>query len=390
MTYIESGGSPLFTLDFKRLFEYSQAKMSKKRILQKFIIFLFSGFILVATATVSHSKRFTYTPTVDVFTVSTKKKIPVNLIYPARLKSSMDVIIKAQVEGTLIKRFFKDGEFIKKGKVLFQIDPSVYLAKLNQLKAALDSARANLEYEKSNYERIKKSFDENLVSKEKYDYALFNLKSAKAGVKKLEAEVKLAEIYLSYTKPSSPISGFARERKVDVGNFITVGEPLLEIVKIDPIYAEFSVPDSDIALIEANRNRIKPIILIHGEKLTGTIDFIDKKIDKNTQSLKIRAVFKNRNHLLLPNTFARVHLEGAFRKKATLIPQRAVLQTVDGAVVYLVIKNRVVPKPVKIVGEYKNYFLVKGLKEGDTIAVDNLLKLRPNMKVIVGKPVNDF
>ncbi len=364
--------------------------MGKKRIQFKFLNSLFLALVLVALATVSHAKKFIYTPTVDIYTVSIKRKIPVNLTYPARLKSSMDVIVKAQVEGTLIKRFFKDGEFVKKGKILFQIDPSVYTAKLNQLKAALESARANLEYEKSNYKRIKKSFDENLVSKEKYDYALFNLKSAQASVRRLEAEVELAKIYLSYTKPSSPISGFARERKVDVGNLITVGEPLLEIVKIDPIYAEFSIPDSDISLIEANRNHIKPILKVNGEKIEGKIDFIDKKIDRNTQSLKMRAIFRNKNFSLLPNSFARVYLTGVFRKKAMLIPQKAVLQTVDGAIVYLIVNNKVVPKPIKIVGEYKNFFLVEGLKTGDTIAVDNLLKLKPNMKVIVGKTVNDL
>jgi len=359
--------------------------MGKKNIQLEFLSLLSTAIVLVAVATVSHAKRFTYTPTVDTYTVSIKKKIPINLTYPARLKSSMDVTIKAQVGGTLIKRFFKDGEFIKKGKTLFLIDPSVYIAKLNRLKAELESARANLEYEKSNYERIKKSFDENLVSKQKYDYALYSLKSAQAGVRRLEAEVKLAKIYLSYTKPSSPISGFARERKVDVGNLIEAGEPLLEIVKIDPIYAEFSIPDTDIALIEANRNHIKPVLLINGKKLTGTVDFIDKKINENTQSLKMRAVFRNKSFSLLPNAFARISLTNVFRKEEILIPQRAVLQTTDSPIVYLILKNRAIPKPIKIIGTYKNYFLVKGLKEGDTIAVDNLLKLRPNMKVIINK-----
>ncbi len=364
--------------------------MDRKKILLKLSYLFLLILISVAFATSSQAKRFTYTPTVDVYTVSIKKKIPIKLTYPARLKSYMDVIIRAQVSGILLKRFFKDGEFVKKGQALFLIDPSVYRAKLNQLKAALSSAKADLEYEKSSYARIKNSFEENLVSREKYDYALFQLKSSQASVKRLKAEVKLAQIYLSYTKPLSPISGFARKRKVDVGNLITIGEPLLEVVKIDPIYAEFSIPDSDIGLIEANKNHIKPIIKVNGERIKGKIDFIDKKIDRNTQSLKIRAVFRNKNFSLLPNAFVRVSLQGVYRKRGVIIPERAVLQTTDGAIVYLIVNNRAIPKPIKIVGEYKSYFLVKGLKKGDTVAVDNLLKLRPNMKVVVGKTVNDF
>ena len=360
--------------------------MERKSIFAYLIFFI--CFILVASATASNSKRgFHFVPKVDVYKVKVKSEIPIHLVYPARLKSFKDVKIRAQVSGVLLKRFFREGKFVKKGKILFQIDPSIYKAKLEQLKANLDAALANLNYSKENYLRIKKSFEENLVSKEKFDYAQYQYKTAKANVENLRAQIRLAEIYLSYTQPKAPISGFTRARKVDIGNLISVGQALVEIVKINPIYAIFSIPDSDIKLIEANRDHLRAFLLINKRRLPGKIDFIDIKINRNTQSLEIRAIFNNKGYKLLPNEFARVELSGIYKKRKTIIPQRAVLQTVNGAIVYLIVKNKAIPKPIKVLGEYKNYFIVKGLKEGQTIAVDNLLKLRPNMEVSVDKTV---
>ncbi len=354
-----------------------------KRIL-RFFIFL----LIVASATCSYAKgQYTFIPKVDVYRVKVYRKLPVKLTYPARLKSFKDVIVKAQVSGILLKRFFKEGSFVKKGTVLFLIDPSTYEAKLDQLKAELAGAKAELSYAKANYLRIKKSYLENLVSKDQYDKAEYEFKSAQARVKSLEAQVRLAQINLSYTRPRSPISGFVRMRKVDVGNLIEFGEPLVEIVKIDPIYAEFSIPDSDIDMIMENSHHLKATLIVNGKRIDGKIDFIDRKIDQYTQTLKLRAIFKNKNLLLFPNEFAKVELSGVFRENEVLIPQRAVLQTTKGPVVFLIVKDRVSPKPIKILDQYKDYFIVKGLKPGQFIALDNLLKLRPNMKVAVDKTV---
>jgi len=346
--------------------------------------------IIVAFATSTNAnqrKEFHYVPKVDVYKVKVYRKLPIKLTYPARLKSFKDVIVKAQVSGILLKRFFKEGTFVKKGEALFLIDPSTYQAKLDQLKAELKDAKAELSYAKANYLRIKKSYFENLVSKDQYDKAEYEFKSAQARVKSIEAQVMLAKIYLSYTEPKSPISGFARMRKVDVGNLIDVGEPLVEIVKIDPIYAEFSIPDSDIDLVIENRSHLKVNLIVNGKKIPGKVDFIDRKIDRYTQTLKLRAVFNNRNLSLFPNEFVKVQLYGIYRKDEVLIPQRAVLQTTKGALVYLIVNSMALPRPVKIVGQYKNYFVVEGLKPGQIIAVDNLLKLRPNMRVFVDKTI---
>ncbi len=357
------------------------------KVIAKYNVF-FVFFLIVAFATCSYAKgRFAFVPKVDVYKVKVYRKLPVELTYPARLKSFKDVVVKAQVSGILLKRFFKEGSFVRKGTVLFIIDPSIYEAKLNQLKAELSGAKAELSYAEANYLRIKKSYLENLVSKDQYDKAEYEFKSAQAKVKSLGARVRLAEIYLSYTKPKSPISGFARMRKVDVGNLIQVGEPLVEIVKVEPIYAEFSIPDSDIGLIMKNKSHIKVDLIVNGKKIPGRIDFIDRKIDRYTQTLKLRAVFRNRDLSLFPNEFADVQLFGIFEENEVLIPQRAVLQTTRGSIAYLIVKDKVVPKSIHILGQYKNYFIVRGLRTGQVIALDNLLKLRPNMRISVVKTV---
>ncbi len=344
--------------------------------------------IIVAFTTSSYAKgHLKLIQKVDVYKVKVFHELPVKLTYPARLKSFKDVVVKAQVSGVLLKRFFKEGSFVKKGAVLFLIDPSTYEAKLNQLKAELSGAKAELSYAKANYLRIKKSYLENLVSKDQYDKAEYEFKSAQARVKSLEAQVRLAQINLSYTRPKSPIYGFVRMRKVDVGNLIEIGEPLVEIVKIDPIYAEFSIPDRDIDMIMENRHHLKATLIVNGKRIDGKIDFIDRKIDQYTQTLKLRAVFRNDSLLLFPNEFAEIELSGIFKRNRILIPQRAVLQTTRGSIVYLIVKDKVLPRPVRILGQYRDYFIVNGLKPGQLIALDNLLKLRPNMKVAIDKTV---
>ncbi len=350
----------------------------------------FFVFIIVALATSSYAGgefSFVRRVDVDVYKVKVFHELPVKLTYPARLKSFRDVTVKAQVSGVLLKRFFKEGSFVRKGTVLFLIDPSIYEAKLDQLEAELIGAKAELSYAKANYSRIKKSYLENLISKDQYDKAEYELKSAQSRVQSLEAQVRLAEIYLSYTRPKSPISGFVRMRKIDVGNLVQVGEPLVEVIKINPIYAEFSIPDSDINLVMKNKSHLKVNLIVDGRKIPGEIDFIDRKIDRYTQTLKMRAVFRNDDLSLFPNEFASIELSGIFKKNRILIPQRAVLQTTKGSIVYLIVKDKALPRPVRILGQYKDYFIVKGLKPGQLIALDNLLKLRPNMKVAIDKTV---
>ncbi len=352
------------------------------------VFFVCLIFIIVASATTSQAKKhFIFIPKVDIYKVKKAKKIEVVLTYPARLKSFKDVLIRAQVSGVLLKRYFKEGSHIKKGDALFLIDPSIYKAKLEQLKSDLAAALAKLKYSKANYLRVEKSFKEHLISKDKRDRALFQYESSAAEVRSLKAQVEQAKIYLSYTKPKAPISGFARIRKVDIGNLIDVGEPLVEIVKINPIYAEFAIPDSDIPLVLSNVEHLKPVLILGQSEFYGKIDFIDKKINPNTQTLKIRAVFRNRKYKLFPNEFVKIKLLGVFKRNELLIPQRAVLQTVNGPIVFVIENSKAKPRQIKIIGQFKQYFSVKGLKKGETIAVDNLLKLKPNTTVKIDKTI---
>ncbi|WP_022670719.1 efflux RND transporter periplasmic adaptor subunit [Hippea alviniae] len=348
--------------------------------------------LIVAIATVSFAapknRHFKFTPTIDVYKVEVKDKIEVNPIFPARLKSVDSCVVRAKVDGTIVKRLFREGSFVKKGEVLFVIDPALYKAKVDSLFAQLKLAKAKLENAKSNYLRIEKSFKENLVSAQKRDDAFFGYQQAKANVEVVKAQLEDAKIRLSYTKVKAPISGYVREKLIDVGNYVKVGDALVEIDKIKPIYAEFSIPDEQFLKYRDDiKNGIRVYLLPKG-KIVGKLCFVDKVIDPDTSTVKAKAIFDNNDLKLMPNQFVRVMLGDVYYREVAKIPQSVVIQTEHFPMVYLIKDNVVIPKPIKIVAQKDGFFIVKGLKSSDLVAYDNLMKIRPKMKIKIGKIVN--
>ncbi len=361
----------------------------------KFKIFLF----LLLLPTLIFSKNFRAV-NVDVYKVSAPENIPYPIIYPARLKSVSKVLIKARLTGILIKKYFKEGFYVKKGDILYEIEPDIYIATYNLALANLEKAKAIFEKAKNNWIRAKKSYEDKVMSKDKYDSYKFDYLVAKSSVKEAEAKVVQAKINLNYTKVKATISGYTGLKLVDVGNLVESGTSLIEITKVDPIYAEFSVPDRDVKYFKVNNihskykklfKPLKAILLINGQpyKFQGEINYIDSNIDKNTSTVKIRAIFPNTNKKLMPGQFVRVKITGISIKNVFKIPQKALLQNSRGKMVFVANNGKVGVRFVKIKKSLGDYFIVsKGLKNGDLIIVDNLFKIRPGMPVKIEKIVN--
>jgi len=329
---------------------------------------------------------------VDVYVVKRVKSVPVEVEYPGMTHSYKEALVRARVSGILEKRFFKEGDFVKRGDLLFLIERDLYFAKYQSAKALVDQAKAQFEEAKKTWERIKKSYQAHLVSKETRDKAYYQFELAKANYQMAKARLKEAKILLDYTEVKAPISGIAGERKVDVGNLVSPGAPLVKIQQVDPIYVNFAIPDEDVAkyqfLNKKSRNYLKnlrvKIILPNGRPyaLLGRIDYVASSLEKGIPALKVRAVFPNHNEEVLPNLFVRVELVGVKKRDVMLVPKRSVLYDPEGEKVFVVKNGRAEVRFIKVCGEYKGFYLVKsGLKPGDAVIVDNLLRIISGTKV---------
>ncbi|WP_104722239.1 efflux RND transporter periplasmic adaptor subunit [Helicobacter mesocricetorum] len=318
-----------------------------------------------------------------------KQDIPISFEYPTQLKSLQSVDIYARVEGILLEQNFAEGSFVEKGDKLFKIDPAKYEAKVNIAKAQLQSAQATFKEASRNWERSKKLFEEKALSPKERDQALSLYENASAGVANAQANLENALIDLGYTNVVATASGKIGIKKYDIGDLVgSAGgnNILVTITQLNPIHAEFSIPNNDYYFLRnlQQDNIIVQYILPNGKiyEKEGKLDFIDGIIDANTATIKARAIVENTNNLLIPGEFSRIQLEGLIAKDSIAIPQVALMQDSNGSYVYKVIDGKAVPTPVVLGNVVGNTFLIQsGLQEGDLIITNQLIKIRPNAPV---------
>ena len=347
-----------------------------------------------------------------------KTDLPWDIEYPAQVAGSLQVNIRAQVGGILESRLFNEGEYVKEGTQLFQIDDKEYKAALAKAKGALAQAQAQERSTRREYNRMKTLRADNAVSQKNYDDALSAYEAAQADVQVAEAEVRNAEINLGYTKVTAPISGITGREAQSVGSLISPsGETglLTTMVQIDPLWVNFSMPgrqfeklasgyvsgqivlgDEESAKaidpkvyreVEPGKAPIYVEVVMNNGKIypeKGKIVFFDSSENTQTSSLSMKAQFANpkNSRLLMPGQFVRVRLVGATYKDAVLIPSSAVLNTPNGMIVYVIDDNNaVVARPVQ--GELQDnmYIITEGLKGGETVVSGGLIKLKPGMQV---------
>ncbi len=330
---------------------------------------------------------------VDVYKVPPPSNVPVKFTYPARIKSPQKVTVVARVSGVLEKMFFKEGSYVREGQLLFLIEPDPYEAELMRAEANFSMAKAELEKAQKDWLRVKKSYEDKVVSEQVKDEAFYAYEKAKANVRSAEANLKLAQINYNYTKVRATASGYTGMKLTDLGSYVTPNTPLVTITVTDPVYVEFSLPDVDALTVkygvspkELTKLLKVKLIMDGGKEYTGRLNFFDVNVDEKTLTVSARAEIRNPENLLMPGQFVRVELTGLYRKNAILVPQQAVIQTPGGALVFIVENSRVFSRPVRL-GELSNgYFVVeRGLKPGDLVVINNLMKIKDGMPVKIAK-----
>jgi len=327
---------------------------------------------------------------------------PVAIEFVGKTASSRRVEIRSRVEGFLDEQIYQEGSMVEAGQVLFQMDPKPFEAQLNAARAELAQQQARLGTATTNLNRIKPLAEKKAVAQKELDDALGFYRESAAAVEQSKARVVQAELDLGYCTIITPVKGVSSYAIMREGAYVGVGESLLTYVaQIDPMWVEFSVSENQILkrMSEVANGTIKEppdndyvveVVLADGTVYshTGQITFSDASLSEETGTFLIRAEVDNPEHLLRPGQFVRARLKGTERPNAILVPQRAVQQGAKGSFVWVVdAEGKAEFRPV-VVGPWhgEEWFIDSGIKAGDTVVVDGVLKLRAGVPVKITEP----
>lgn len=332
-------------------------------------------------------------PEVGVMTI-----VPQTLViepeFAGRTTGSSEVEVRAQVKGILLERRYQEGSRVNLGDHLFLIDPKPYEVVLQRAEARLAEAQAKRRAAQREWDRVKGLYDSKAVSERTRDEALSALELAQASVALAQAEVNAARIDLDYTTVEAPIAGIAGREAVSPGNLVGANSEqslLTRITQLDPLYVEFAITDAFwLRHRQLMDNQLVAVLRLANDlqhTYEGRINFTDTVIDRETSTIQARAVFPNPDASILPGQFVRIALKGLARSDAIAVPERAVLQGPHGAFVYRLgedSKAEIAPVETGITVA-AGWIIEKGLKPGDRVVVDGVIRVRPGQPV---KPVD--
>jgi RND family efflux transporter MFP subunit len=364
-----------------------------------------AGAILVGTGVWSFSahmampERGTVPPSPPVATVALplRENVTNRTELTGQFSAVNQVGLRAQVSGYLTEIHFQDGQIVRKGDLLFVIDPRPYEIQLQQATAQRETAAAALELADKQVARTARLNREQFATDELLDQRAQTQRAAAAAVQTAEAAIRSAQLNLEFTRIVAPFGGRASMRRVSVGSLVSGGtsDPtaLTSIVSLDPIYLDFDMSEADYVAYRhssaGQRADAKTIVQISvdGEQAwsrTGELNFLDNQIDRGSGTLHARATLSNPDLTIAPGQFARVRLPVSPAQPALLIPDSAQL-TDQSSKTLMVVQDDgiVVPKQVEVGGLEDNGMRVitRGLLPTDRVVINGLMRLRPGLKV---------
>ena len=317
-----------------------------------------------------------------------ERKVPISLDAVGQAQGSREVEISSRVSGILEKRVYDEGAAVKKGAVLFTIEPAPYQLAVEGAKAALQQQVVARDLARVDSKRLEPLAREKAISERELDQALATEKTAAAAIAAARAKLDEAELNLSYTKVTAPISGITGRALQSEGALVTANTAsalLTTLTRVNPIWVLFPLAESDYKRIRGAERAARVQIVDEAGKVLadhGRLNFASTAVDAKTGAVQLRAEFPNPRAHWLPGQFARVRIL-AGEQTAMLVPQSAVLQTEQARLVMTVGPGgKVVPKPVET-GNWigSDIVVTGGLQDGDRVILDNLVKLRPGAPV---------
>ncbi len=335
-------------------------------------------------------RRLAAVPAVTVAKVSSEN-VRRQFKATARVTAKYRVDILARISGYLTKSYFKEGDNVKTGQILFEIEPQQYMYAASQAKANMENAQSQYRYYQKQLARYQELVSKDYVARSDYDNILAQRDAYKAQVESAENAYRDAERNLGYTKVKSPVNGRVGMISVTEGNYVSMNSgPLTTINSSEPMYITFPLESKDFAELtridkSANVNREVEFTFSSGQKYPykGVQDFHDNKIDESTGTITMRATFPNPDDALIQGDFGTITIYSNEKDDVPVVPQTATMENQEGRYVYILDKDNL-PRIsyIKTMGEDNGKWLVSsGVKPGDTILTSGLQKVVPGNKI---------
>ena len=309
---------------------------------------------------------------------------------PGRIVSKYQIDVQARIDGYLTKSYFKEGDYVRKGQALFQIEPQEWAIAVQKARANVASTRAQLIYAEKQLKRSAELVKKDYIAKSAYDNVLSQRDSLKAQLAMYQATLNDAARNYSYTTIKAPVDGQIGLISVTVGNYVNASAGALTTINsTNPMFVTFPIDSKEYMVLSkldpSNAKRKVELYFPTGDKyeMSGYQDFQDNKIDESTGAITLRATFPNPKNKLIHGEFVNVLIYSNSEVNVPVVPQTAVLENPQGKFVYTLDKNNLPAiTPITVSGQDKyNWIVESGLKIGDNIVVDGL------QKIIPGKPV---
>jgi multidrug efflux system membrane fusion protein len=340
-------------------------------------------------------------PLVSVVNASAQD-VPRYLTEIGRNVAFESVTVTPQVGGRIVERHFQDGENLKKGQLLFVVDPRPYKAQLDSAQATLAQAKAALELAKIQFARDQEVIGARAISQQDYDTKKNTVDVDMAQVEAAEAALETAKLNLEYCYIHSPIDGRAGARLVDVGNVVQANSSsLLLIQRLDPIYATFTITEGDLPQVQKQmaHGMLKAMVRLPSDSeqgRAGKVEFLDNAVQNGTGTVNLRATLANADHHFWPGQFVNVQLVLAMEQGAVLIPNQATQISQKGPYVYVIKPDDTAELRPITLGQRQgeNVVVTAGLQENERVVVAGQLTVRPGSKVRIdgaapnGQPQN--
>lgn len=320
----------------------------------------------------------------------TGKDVPIYLRGIGTVIAYNTDVVRSQIQGQIVKIAFTEGQTVKAGDLLAQIDPRPYEAQIEQLTANRDRDQAQLTNAEANLSRYNKLGDKGYATPQLIETQTAQVAQLKAAVKADQAQIDEANVQLSYTRLTSAIPGITGVRQIDVGNVIHPTDPngLVVVTQIEPISLLFTLPQTDLPVIQEHeaKGQLKVIAYSQDNKMKlgeGTLLLVNNEIAGTTGTVQLKATFANHEHRLWPGQLVNARLLLKIQKDALTVAGSAVQQGPNGSYVYVVAPNQTASlRPVHVAQISEGQALIdQGLKSGDTVVVDGQYRLTEGSQV---------
>lgn len=310
---------------------------------------------------------------------------------PGRIEAIHTVALRARTEGVITRVHFRDGQYVKKGDVLFELDDAEPRAALRLAQAEVKSAQATLRQAQQQLSRFESLGSSNAISRHDVDNARMQRDVASAALEQAKARLEMRNVTLAYTRITSPIDGRVGHSQYHAGSLVNPSSGVLvEVVQLDPVRIAFALEESAFAAkagqhadIHAMKQAWQALIDNNGQRISGELTSVDNRIDPRTASVMLRAEFANPGHQLLPGGNVNVYLRPASAQPVLTLPAAAVQQNSDGFFAWVInAEGKAEKRPLTIAGQMGQQFqIAAGVTSGERAITDGAQRIQPGADV---------